>query len=78
MLKKQICVTRPQCVKSLNMKCSKMKLQCNVAIGTIAYSSSFLDDLVLSGVVVVVVSVSDVWVFTFLAVVIRYFVRACF
>jgi hypothetical protein len=53
-----------------------MKLQCNVPIRTIAYSSSFLDDLIFAGVVVVVVS--DIWVFTFLAVVIRYFVRAGF
>jgi hypothetical protein len=53
-----------------------MKLECSVPIRTIAYSTSFLDDLIFAGVVVVVVVVSsDVWVFTFLAVVIRYFVR---
>jgi hypothetical protein len=52
-----------------------MELQCNVTIRTIAYLSSFLDDLIFA---VVVVVVSDVWVFTSLAIVIRYFVRASF
>jgi hypothetical protein len=51
-----------------------MKLQCNVPIRTIAYSISFGGDLIFAGVVVV----SDVSVFTFLAVVIRYFVQAGF
>ena len=34
--------------------------------------------VVVAAAAVVVVVFSDVWVFTFLAVVIRYFVRACF
>ena len=58
-----------------------MKLQCNVPCRTVAYSSSFFGRFNFCGpcvFVVLFVVVSDVWLFTFLAVVIRDFVRAGF